>query len=447
MKLIIAAQNYGFCPTSYAFTIARAVRNSRPDIDISIVETPSVKTFNQLNQDISLRVIPTVTSEADLVISCYEPTAILEAWLNNIPCIYYCNLLWFWLRNGEVNIKQLETDIRFFSQLKKENKHEEIRELFTKKCQEYPISGMMYGYLLADRSFCRKYPGYEAALVNLPPSIATKIKAISIFMPYQKSELKLRSNIVLFQLSGSESPHVNLKQNEIYIRGCYQLALTLSQQHADKHFIFCANPNILAKLSPALESTRNLEIRGSVSQQEQFSLLSRVNALFVPPGLGTTYEALYCGTPLFYLPEQNIGQHPNWKMLKDMGIEIPACLANEEFPDTEYSISESSVDNLFQRILLLFQTRMDYMANLSHFFLNEQVPNWADIHQEHLAKFKKVMGEKPFLVGNDIARIFLDIIPVLKFKLPSTKITLMPFSEKRKLEESNSPSFHLIARL
>lgn len=435
MHIIIAAQNYGFCPTSYALTLARVLTNARSDVKISMIETTSILTFKQLPE------------RADLLISCYEPSAILDAWLNNIPCIYYCNLLWFWLENGEVDMRQLQSDIQLFKKFKKQNKHNEIRELFHEKLSSHPVSGMMYGYFLADRSFCRKYPGCESAIDNLPISIASKIKPIGIFMPYLQNSLEVRSNIVLFQLSGSVTPHTNHEQNEIYIRGCYQLALSLSQQNIDLHFIFCVNSAISTRLHSDLKHTSNLEVRGSVSQKEQFSLLSKVKALFVPPGLGTTYEALYSGTPFFYLPEQNIGQHPNWKLLKSMGIEISACLVNEEIPDESYSVNESSVDNLFHRIDLLFKTRMQHIVYLANHFLQEQVPHWPELHRSHLEKFKIAIGGEPFLIGDDIANIFLAVLSDLKLKLPQTN-SLLTFSTIRNVLPRDKPySSQQICRL
>jgi hypothetical protein len=442
MKIIIAAQNYGFCPTSYAFTIARTLQLARIDVDISIVETASTKIFSELNKDTQIHMISSIPSKDDLIISCYEPLAIMEAWINDIPSIYYCNLLWFWLKNSEVNLPEIENDIQLFKQLKKDGREEKLRDEFNKKCQKHPISGMMYGYFLADASFCRNYLGCDKAIKHLPRPISTRLKPIGIFMPYEQTPIEQRSNLVLFQLSGSENPHTHFGQNEIYIRGCYELASQLSQKYPTLQFVFCVNPSLLNQLKEPLIEKSNLTIRGSVSQKEQFALLREVKALFVPPGLGTSYEALYSGTPFFYLPEQNIGQHPNWKLFKEMGIDILACLVNEEFPDQGYQVHESSVDNLFERIKLLFDTRMERIVELASFFFREQVPHWPEIHKTHIEKLKAAIGEKPFLTGDDIAHIFLSILPTLKPKIYGATFSLQPSSMTRMIDSHPSSSSH-----
>src|SRR5207253_3505353 len=123
MKLVIVAQDYGFGPTAQAFILARELHKAHTFINVAVVKTHhSVELFSQLNPDI--QIIDTMPANTDLLISSFEPSAILEAWLKDIPSIYYCNLLWFWLQYGEVQLSQLEADIQLFQHLKKQNKHQ-----------------------------------------------------------------------------------------------------------------------------------------------------------------------------------------------------------------------------------------------------------------------------------------------------------------------------------
>lgn len=409
-KIIIVAEDYGYCPTSYAFTIARALNTHSNRYQIAIIETPSVKTFSELNPEVNIKLLPALSvAEFDLLISCYEPEAIVRAWLKNKPCIYYCNLLWFWLQNGEVNLEQVSSAIDTLIELKRQGNKQAAIEFFIKQFQANPISTMMYGYFLANQSFCRRFPGWQETFKKLPDIIRKKLTTIGIPMPYSFNLSDQRKNIVLFQLSGGTAPTISLSQKQLYLRGCYQLALILSRQYPTKQFIFCANQHLLRGMTD-VKATRNLVIRTSISQKEQFLLLSQVEAIFTPPGLGTTYEALYCKTPLFFLPEQNIGQYPNWLLLKRMGIEIPAFLAHEQFKEEHVVNETDGVKILFDKVEKLFTTRFKQLYEAANTFLTVEAPKWQEKHAFYLQMFMTEYGQQPFLVGNEITAAFGEII-------------------------------------
>ncbi len=412
-KIIIVAQDYGYCPTSYAFTIARAIfaSDNSNRFKIAIVETPSVRTFYELNSDVAIGLIPSLPSSDyfDVLISCYEPNAIVEAWLADKPCIYYCNLLWFWLQNGELKLDQVEKDVNQLMTFKRQGNKKDARDFFRKQLQTNPISAMMYGYFLANKSFCRRFPICDEQINKLPNAIKSKLTTIGIPMPYSVPSSATRKKIVLFQLSGSTAPTINLQQKEMYLSGCYQLALALSQQYPDKQFIFCANQHILNGI-PKIKSAANLVVRGSLSQRDQFWYLSQVEAIFTPPGLGTTYEALYTQTPIFFLPEQNIGQHPNWLLLKDIGISIPAFLAHEHFKDEHVVDETNGVKILFSKLEKMFSTQMTAMIATAKIFLDQQAPRWREYHRDFMEKFIVEFGQQPFLVGEEVAIVFVGVI-------------------------------------
>jgi hypothetical protein len=437
-KIIIVAQDYGYCPTSYAFTIARALfaKDHSNRFQIAIVETPIVRTFYELNSDVAINLVPSLppSTDIDLLISCYEPSAIVEAWLEDKPCIYYCNLLWFWLQNCEVTLDQIEKDINQLIVFKRQGNIKQARDFFSKQFQTKPISTMMYGYFLANQSFCRRFPGCNEVIKKLPATIKSKLTTIGILMPYSLPLSALRENIILFQLSGSTAPTVNLKQKEMYLQGCYQLALTLSQLYPAKQFIFCANQNILNAI-PKIKSTANLVVRRSLSQRDQFLYLGQVEAIFTPPGLGTTYEALYAQTPLFFLPEQNIGQYQNWKLLKEIGIQIPAFLANEEFKDKHVVNETDGVRILFYKLEKIFSTRMTQMVAAAKIFLDQQAPRWKEYHQGFMQKFQDEFGQKPFLVGEEVATVFVDAIN----KMTSSRSAKSHFFNNQPLPSQSHP--------
>ncbi|KTD57397.1 hypothetical protein [Legionella shakespearei] len=405
MKVVISAQDYGFCPTSYAFLIAREVKALFNNVTFSLIDTGSVRIFNQNNLDLGL----TIESKSDwaavdCLISFYEPEQLFEAWLHKIPTLYYCNLLSLWLENTRLPMNQISEYILGLYVLREAKEYDAARDMLNSLKDKDVFAFQLAGYFLADKVFCR--PDWEITkdIARLPKSVQekTQVLGIPMILPAPKAD-HIRKNEIVFQLSGGTSPEVSAQDKEAYIRGCYTLLLAMKQEYPQYRYLFCANATQLNALNPALPSAEGVEIKPTMEQAEFQHHLADASALFVPPGLGTTYEAIHMGIPLFYLPSHHPFQMDNINRLEKNRLKMGKSNIGFDHPE-----QAGSFERLQNCLRAYFANPHLFMAEVNAFMQN-MVPNWAQTKSDnHQALVEAYQFPQPFISSKKFFQVIMN---------------------------------------
>lgn len=334
--IYVGSEYYGFGPTSGLFVILRTLQEQaekqKRKIQIRAVKNKGMEIFHSVNKDIPhFHMVEKLDPrKADLVFSSYDPFLIMEAWLHDVPSILFCNLLWFWKVKGkEEKIRQYRDELYHL----KETDKTQVIPKFAQILQEDPNIGMYLGYVFANQCFARKATGLNLKTLPL-------IEEINItLMPPLISKFNFEDNLtvkkqVFFQLSGSENLTSTFEQNKIHITFCWKFMCDLAQRFPEYQFVFCVNPNLYEKIKLNYpEALKNITVLTTLSQRDNQYYMKTSIATFVSSGLCTLYEAANEKCPVFLLPEQNIGQHPNYLMLQKAGYNAPGILIGELFLD------------------------------------------------------------------------------------------------------------------
>lgn len=344
-KIYVSSQNFGFGPTSNLFAILKNLKSKSNKIKIYALHNEAMGIFSRINHGIvDYNVDKIDFHNVDLVFSSFDPFAILNAWLLNIPNIFYCNLFWYWdvFNKKEQIIHHLDQLNIYKDSQEKYKAREYFRNIFDKN----PHEGIFMGFLLASKCFTRKFHDIDRYLNAYSEYL--NISITDIYIPY---ELKLASRIkktVLFQLSGSRNPVVNLEENIIYVNLCVQVTKHLANSFNSLEFAICINPFLLEKINVIDYCLPiNVKIISSVSQEQNLKMMEESLAMFTSPGLETIYEGIYTHCPIFLLPEQNAGQYSIFQMLNSSGYEPKRFLINELFPNRKKLYDENDAHNIY----------------------------------------------------------------------------------------------------
>lgn len=181
MKVVISAQDHGFLPASYAFLIAREAKALFNNVTFSLIDTKSVRMFNQNNLDFRLPIESTPDwTTVDCLISFYEPEQLFEAWLHKIPTLYYCNRLPLWLEKTRLPMDQISEYVLSLYVLRQAKEYDAARDMLNSLEDRDVFAFQLACYFLADKIFCQPDAQISKDIARLPKSIQEKTRILGI---------------------------------------------------------------------------------------------------------------------------------------------------------------------------------------------------------------------------------------------------------------------------
>ncbi len=346
-KIYVSSQFFGYGPTSNLFSILKSLKSKSSLFEIYGIKNEVMEFFASKNPGIIDQWSGEIDySEVDILMSSFDPFYIFEAWLNDIPTIFYCNLFWYWNVFDKKNKMILHKEN--FYRLKAKNKLE-ARALFRKILSENPHEAIFLGYMLSTNCFTRNFYDIDNFI-----DVYKNEMNLSVFdthIPYQlKNPEKIKKQI-LIQLAGSRNCIVTKKENIFYMDLCLKLAKYIADIYPNFEIIICANPLLLTQVNLLKSSfPGNVKITPSFSQEENMFMIEDSFALFASPGLETIYEGIYCRCPIFLLPEQNAGQYSIFQLLNKTGYNPDRFLINEFFPNRNKLSGENDAHAIYEII-------------------------------------------------------------------------------------------------
>lgn len=409
MNIYASAQLFGFGPVSNLFTLLKALKKQDRHIKIFLIENEATKIFNKKNPGVADCMVPDIDpGNCELIISSFDPFAVVTGWINEIPTVYYCNLFWYWGVHEKFDkIKKNKADLEFIKKQGEKKVFESFNSLFRANSHE----AIFMGYQLADTAITRKFPNIEQLKEIYRKDINLVESEILIIESACRSFSSKKT--VLIQLAGSRNPVVSSCENNLYLKFCINFSLELARIFKDLEFITCVNPHVLNEFSIDIEKNlpENFKLTESMSQEDNISLMADSLAIFSSPGLETIYEAIFTGSPVFILPEQNAGQYPIIKMLQSAGIYFEGFLINEIFPDREVLKGEADAHSIYK----LMEKHMLSLESMYFKALVQNACNFIERYKDILNrerfrvdcynKLQKYMGEHPFGAANKISEL------------------------------------------
>jgi len=308
----------------------------------------SLEIFARVNPDVRLKLVDKFSpKDADLVFSSYDPFLIVEAWSHNKPTIFYCNLLWFWKVEGkQKKIEQYQHNLAILKEKFSKNPHGQnpcVKKL-AEICEDDPNCAMYIAYQLAEQVFVRRssFTDVDSKEKKLAEEFGASYIA-PLIPQFDFEDLTVKEQI-FFQLSGSQNLTSSAAENAIYVRFVTKFLSDTAKCFPTRHFVYCLNPNLRDYITNEFDNIKNVEIVTTLSQRDNQYYMRTSQVTFIPPGLCSLYELAGLQCPTFLLPEQNIGQHPNFLMLKKAGYDAERVLIGEMFlNDKRLDYAEASV--------------------------------------------------------------------------------------------------------
>lgn len=410
LKLLASSQYFGFGPTSNLFTILKELKVKIEKIEITLIQNQAIEVFARKNENIANRLIVTPKYNSyDLILSAFDPLVVLNGWLSGIKTFYICNLLWFWRPK---NIEFIQDHIKHLSFLKESNKYRSAIRYFKKICKDDFHMAIVIAYVLATHCFIRKIPNIKERLCELKIKCMVNYTECNIIIPHIFNRSAVDKDIIYFQLSGSKNPLCTDVDHKNYLKLMYDYILYLSNEFPNLRFVFCVNPYFIRK-NNWLKGRRNVEIITTISQSDHIKFLHKAIGLFTSPGLEVIYEAIYCETPIFLLPEQSAGQYENFYFLRKHGFEPDRFLIDEECCKRMRVSGEEDIKHIYREISRIVRdgnTNILYKRGIRFIkkIFNERIQSrYLSMQKNSVIHY---LGERPFSQGDVIANKILQIL-------------------------------------
>ncbi len=368
-KMYVSSQFFGFGPTSNLFSILKNLKMKSDSFEIYALKNEVMELFSERSPGVIDQWSNEINySNLDILLSSFDPFTVVDAWLKDIPSVFYCNLFWYWdvFQKRDRMIEHRDN----LYQLKKSNHFAEAKNLFMDIFNNNPHEGIFLGYMLSTHCFTRNFFGLDQLFDIYKNEM--NMSFCDIFIPYQLTKnANFQKNQVLIQLSGSRNSVVTTAENTCYLQLCIQLAKYIGYLQPNLEIVICANPVILNQATTE-KLPDNVRLIPSVSQEENFNMMENALALFTSPGLETIYEAIYCNCPVFLLPEQNAGQFSIFQLLQTTGFDPNRFLINEEFPSRPVQFGEEDAHEIYkiiQQNVLFSELNLNRLCELAFAFI------------------------------------------------------------------------------
>lgn len=361
-RIYVSSQNFGYGPTSNLFAILKSLKTKTDLFEIHAIENESLQLFSSKEPDIIDSIAENIEpKKTDLVLSSFDPFIILDAWLNDIPTVFYCNLFWYWdIYTKKEKLISTKNQLQKF---KNEKNFSEAKNLFMEIFNENPHLGIFMGFFLANHSFTRRFPTIEKFHAIFKNEI--NLSVFDIYIPYELQSHNTNKPNILIQLAGGRNCIVTDEENILYLELCLALAKYLALIHQELNFIICVNPKILDLINLSKNLANNIQVVPSLSQHENLEMMEKSLAIFSSPGLETIYESIYTQCPIFLLPEQNAGQFSIFQLLQSTGYNPDRYLVNEIFPERNKFSGEEDAHAIYK---LLKENLLDTSSYQHSFF-------------------------------------------------------------------------------
>lgn len=327
IKILAAAQFFGFGPTSSLFMIVDTLQKQYPDhFEITILSNPHVETlrdeikdcpstkiiafdqtqpfFDQLDQLVD-------KEQFDLILSSYEASVIYYGWYKNIKTVHFDGLYQFWeIDDIRLNAQKYHSEL---STIKHSQDISALEEWYFNLIKTVPHSLFFGCHAYATLNLVQKNNGVskriaESKIFHSKPTVLVS----NIIKSVHDTPVPFSSRKdFLVMIGGSLNPIIPLKDNCKYALWCIKLIAHISRflSGSQDRFTILLHPEVYNNL-PSIPEHEQIEIRKAIPQQQYFKLLRQAKGSFLPPSNLSAPESLYFHTPVFFIPEQNGGQPP-----------------------------------------------------------------------------------------------------------------------------------------
>lgn len=369
VTLLCSAQQFGFGPIAELNAVITAVRRLDGGLRIVIHEDPLLSALRLRRSYACEAALPShegglklfrAAAEAEsggAVFSSYDSEAVFTGWYHRLPTFFYDALGWFWSWESYKDVLQPEL-LRLAAIREREDEDAFAQAYYALRDRDYHLT-VLVAYHLAHAVYAKRGAGLAEQLSRFPhlsqkviPIGAVIDKGIAPVLPEQRSHM-------LVSLSGSLAPLITLDQNVLFARGALQFALDGHTISAGKRpWIFVSHPAIhseLAKEGRFSNLPRDFTAIPSVSYEENLCLIGKAHAMFASPGFTSIQEAAMLRTPLFFLPEQNGGQPPQFQMVRDSGYDVSRnWTVTHHLHGGECRIGENDIAELYRAVSTLW---------------------------------------------------------------------------------------------
>lgn len=330
MKILVAAENFGFGPVSKLLSIIENTNLKQQQI-LFYGESES---FDFLNNETEFKIEKVKSLEekyledVQLIISVMDPKVLLYGKLKNIFSIFIDSLyeFWNWSSKDYKLVNQIVTDFSVIKNFKHyKNSLDELKDHQQK----------LLAYALCSKAFVQSAWGdlRETPFLNK----IQKIKPIvdSRFCSRRESLNFNEEKIDIISLSGMNNPFIDKEKNIAYLEF---ISLIISKLNFLKQPIITVNPALLS------EAQKIFDYRVvSLSHEEFLKLLNQSRYIFAPAGLTTVFEAKAYKTKYIPLPEYHHGHIWNWEELNKNFLTLPKT---QVYQWNEFSSSKKIEDNI-----------------------------------------------------------------------------------------------------
>ncbi|MEH7048621.1 hypothetical protein [Bacillus pseudomycoides] len=377
MKILVVGQSFGFGPAAEVLNVIHYLENIVPkeqqELEFSYWCNPAMLNLNDKslldnNPDESFFQYSMRKKEIldiDLVISSYDPEAVIWSWWNDIPVIYYNGIASLCEMNVP-NISLINNLLVDFKELKEENNVDTLLKLLDKISIENFHILVVAAMKLASEMFVRNGPN-----LKMNGHYPTNTKVISTLIPMIQNPpktLHLEKPFIYISMSGSIAPVIPFEKNMQFVESALKFFIDLARkpEFSLYNFVFSCNQKIYDNLDKR-GLPINFHLLGALKPSESAWMLKNSKIIMASPGYTTIHEAAFFKTPLFFIPEQNGSQPISYYLLKQNGYPCQPSLVTlgETILAREFN---EEIENLYEEALKLFKFENQKLTNQ---FINE----------------------------------------------------------------------------
>ncbi|MGM5482560.1 MAG: hypothetical protein ACQESF_03805 [Nanobdellota archaeon] len=318
-KILIAAQAFGFGPSSKAATISAYLRKEDPNIHIDFVggdlAFDLAQSKSHLYDNIHLAdsftaIEELMTEDYSKVISVMEPKTTFVAFDKEIEVDTIDSLFWFW--QGSKIFKNTSK-----CQIRSSYSNKDISEIIKDFEKLHPHDTQLLGHLLTSKSYIQAYPN-SGEREDLQMQDIENYSVVGPIVDSRFLNVDVPNDTILLSFCGQTNPQVTESQALGYCLFTLDLLSEGLGNFLNNRPNICltiaGNSKIMQNLNKHMNQYKfaNCEAR-NLNHNEYFKTLNRSVAVIGPPSITTMFEAFTYNKPYIFLPEQNDSHWYNYK--------------------------------------------------------------------------------------------------------------------------------------